>query len=80
MCGSEARIGIGMQNTWWGNPAIQERLQPLPRHFAALTTMEQNRPPQAPQAMPKGPQSIEIGRHRVVLVVTDYGLLQPFPD
>jgi hypothetical protein len=69
-----------MQNTWRRNPAIQERLQPIPRHLGTLTTAEQDLPPLAPQAMPKSEQPIEISRHRVVLVVPKNRLPQPFSD
>jgi hypothetical protein len=31
MSGGEAYIGIGMQNAWYGNPAVKDRCQSIPR-------------------------------------------------
>ena len=37
MGGGEASIRIRMQNTGWGNPAVQERGETIPSHLCALT-------------------------------------------
>jgi hypothetical protein len=40
MSGVEACIGIGVQNSWWRNPAVQDWGQTFPTHLCALTTAD----------------------------------------
>src|ERR1700726_508237 len=49
MCGVKAFHGIRMQNTRERNPSVEEQLEPLPTHVAALTAMDQHVPPQSAQ-------------------------------
>jgi len=55
-----------MQNSRERNPSLQQRIEPLPRLFAALNATVQNSPP---QAMPKGTELIQIARNCAVLVI-----------
>ena len=42
MSGVEACIGIGVQNTRWRNPPVQDWGKTFPTHLCALTTADQN--------------------------------------
>src|SRR5215472_14777296 len=42
MSGVKACIGIGMQNTGWRNPPVQDWGKTFPAHLCALTTADQN--------------------------------------
>ena len=69
-----------MQNSRERNPALQQRSEPLPGPFAALTATIENSSPQPAQTMPEGTELIQIARDSMVLVVTLNGPLQPFTD
>jgi hypothetical protein len=55
MCGVKACHGIRMQDTRSRNPSVEERLEPLPTHIAALTAMGQHHPPQSAKPMLEDP-------------------------
>src|ERR1017187_4625245 len=55
MCGVKACHGIGMQDTRSRNPSVEERLEPLATHIAALTAMDQHHPPQSAKPMLEDP-------------------------
>src|ERR1700694_4048460 len=42
MSGVEACIGIGVQNSGWRNPPVQDWGKTFPTHLCALTTADQN--------------------------------------
>ena len=69
-----------MQNSRERNPALQQRGEPLPGPFAALTATIENSSPQSAQTMPEGTELIQIARDSMVLVVALNDLGQPFTD
>src|SRR5258708_16436515 len=42
MSGVEACIGIGVQNSGWRNPPVQDWGEAFPPHLCALTTADEN--------------------------------------
>jgi hypothetical protein len=42
-----------MQDTRGRNPSVEERIEPLPTHIAALTATDQHHPPQSAKPMPE---------------------------
>src|ERR1700688_809877 len=75
MCGVKTLHGIWMQYTSGRNPSVEERIEPLPTHMAALTAMDQHDPPQSAKPMPEDLQLRQVSRNSVVAVVTQYDLL-----
>ena len=69
-----------MQNSRERNPALQQRGEPLPGPFAALTATIENSSPQPAQTMPEGTELIQIARDSMVLVVALNDLREPFTD
>ena len=67
-----------MQNSRERNPAFQQRGEPLPGPFAALTATIENSSPQPAQTMPEGTELIQIARDSMVLVVALNHLPKPF--
>jgi hypothetical protein len=45
MSGVEACVGIGVQNSGWRNPPVQDGGKTCPTHLCALTTADQNATP-----------------------------------
>ena len=64
-----------MQNAKRWNPSVEERVEPLPTHIAALTAMDQYHPPQSAKPMPKDFQLRQVTRNGMVTVVTQNDLL-----
>ena len=69
MCGDKACIRIRMQDTRGRNPSVEERIEPLPTHIAALTATDQYHPPQPAKPMPKDLQLRHVTRNRVISVI-----------
>ena len=69
-----------MQDTRGRNPSVEERIESLPTHIAALTAMDQNCPPQSAKPMPKDLQLRHVARNGVITVVTQSDPLQPLTD
>ena len=67
-----------MQNSRERNPVLQQRCEPLPGPFAALTATIEYPSPQPTQAMPEGAELIQIARNSMVLVIALDDLRQPF--
>ena len=45
MSGVKACVRIGVQNSGWRNPPVQDWGKTFPTHLCALTTADQNTPP-----------------------------------
>src|ERR1700685_3069403 len=80
MCGVEACHRIRMQNAGKRNPSVEERIEPLPTHIAALTATDQYHPPQSAKPMPEDFQLRQVSRNGVIAVVTQNDLLQPLTN
>jgi len=76
----EAFVGIRMQNSGLGNPPVLQWGETIPSHLRALTTTDQNAPPQSAYATPENAQLTRVAGHRVVLVVTLQDLPKPLAD
>src|ERR1019366_749843 len=75
ICGVKACHGIRMQDTRKWNPSVEERIEPLPTHIAALTAMDKYHPPQSAKPMSEDLQLRQVTRNGVVSVVTRCDLL-----
>jgi hypothetical protein len=63
-----------MQNVRGWNPSVEL----LPGYLAALTATQQHLSPQPLKPTPEELQPTQVSRHRVVSVITQSDLLQPF--
>ena len=63
-----------MQDVRGRNPSVES----LPGHLAALTATHQHLSPQPLQPTPEELQPTQVSRYRVLLVVPQSDLLQPF--
>src|ERR1017187_3241778 len=75
MSGVKTCRRIRVQSPGYPNPAVQNRVKPIPGCPALLTAAEQNKPPQPSQPVHEDPQVIKIARDSMVLVVTQGHLL-----
>jgi hypothetical protein len=66
-----------MQNSGYGNPAVQERVETIPSHAGALTATDQYPPPQPTNTMHEDAQLIRVTRNGMVLVITQHNLAKP---
>jgi len=80
MGGGEARVGIGMQNTGLRKPSDQEGGETIPAHLRALTTADEDAPPQTSNATLEDTQLSRVTRNRMVLVVSQHSLPKPGTD
>src|SRR5438874_6649708 len=69
-----------MHDVRCGNPAVEDRCQPIPRQRCFLTAATKNSPPQPTKTSPENTELIEVARNGMVLVITRYNLSQPFTD
>jgi hypothetical protein len=69
-----------MKNAWLWNPAVQQRVEPLPVRSAALTAATDYERPQLTQPMTKHRQPIQVARDGVVLEIAHDDLFQSFAD
>jgi hypothetical protein len=60
MAGSEANVGIGMQDSEDWNAALQQRIEPLPWLLAALTAPIQTLRHSTQTPMPEGATPIQV--------------------
>jgi hypothetical protein len=63
-----------MQNVRGWNPSVEL----LPGYLATLTATQQHLSPQPLKPTPEELQPTQVSRHRVVSVITQSDLLQPF--
>jgi len=77
MSGVEACIAIGVQNSWWRNPPVQDWGQTFPTHLCALTAADQNTLPWPAHAKFEDAQLSRVPRNGVVLVITQHDLPEP---
>jgi hypothetical protein len=78
MSGGEALTGMGMQDSGFRKPPVQQWDQTIPPHLRALTATDQNIPPEPTNATPEEIQLRRISWNRVVSVVAQYDFPQPF--
>ena len=71
MSGVEAGIGIGVQDTGIGQPPVEDLGERLPFLSCALTSADQNIPPEPVDALSEDAQPIDITGHGMVLVVAE---------
>ena len=67
MSGGKAIHRIRVQNVGYRNPAVQNRVKPIPRCPAALTAADENETPQPSQPMHEDPKMIKIARDSMIL-------------
>ena len=69
-----------MQNTGLRKPSDQEGGETIPAHLRALTTADEDAPPQTSNATLEDTQLSRVTRNRMVLVVSQHGLPKPGTD
>src|ERR1700674_4257416 len=77
MSGIEAGVRIGMRDSGFGHPPVEDRSQRLPLLPRALTATDQDVPPEPIDASSEGAQRIDIPGNSVVLVVASDHLPKP---
>src|SRR5260221_9163124 len=80
MSGVEAYIGIGVQNSGWRNPPVQDWGETFPAHLCALTAADQNTLPEPAHAKFEDAQLRRVPGYSVVLVITQHDLPEPPTD
>ena len=66
-----------MENARDCNPAVEQRVEPLPRHAGPLTAADENVSPQSAQPMHKQMKPLGVTWDRVVLVIAQRDLSKP---
>ena len=69
-----------MQNSGYGNPAVQDAIETIPLHLGALTAANQNTPPQPMHATHEDAQLSRVTRNGMILVITQHNLPKPCAD
>src|SRR6202046_3504835 len=77
MSGVEAGVGIGMQDSGYGYPPVEDRSQRLPLLLCALAATNQNVSPEPIYALSEGAQLTDIPGNSMVLVVASDHLPKP---
>ena len=77
MSGVEAGVRIGMQDSGYGYPPIEDRSQRLPFLLCALAATNQNVSPEPIYALSEGTQLTDIPGNSMVLVVASDHLPKP---
>jgi hypothetical protein len=77
MSGVEAGMRVGMQDSGYGYPPVEDRSQGLPPPLCALAATNQDVPPEPIDALSEGAQLIDIPGNSMVLVVASDHLPKP---
>src|ERR1700752_4354246 len=80
MSGVEAGMRVGMQDSGYGYPPVEDRSQGLPPPLCALAATNQDVPPEPIDALSEGAQLIDIPGNSMVLVVASAPLPKPCTD
>ena len=80
MSGVEAGVRIGMQDSRYGYPPVEDRSQRLPLLLCALAATNQNVSPEPIYALSEGAQLTDIPGNSMVLVVASDHLPKPCTD
>ena len=77
--GVEADVRVGMQDPSPGNPMVDDRPEPCPRHPVPLTSAPKRVKPTADRLASERVQADEIAGHPVIVEVPLHHASQPLP-